>query len=178
MEQSKRGCLSVARSILNHKLIGKKLESYLKVCRRSHLACHYGTDTFGRWSINCKCVFFFQGENPFVGNQDEQDPEDGMANEAAEVTSEAAAGQAEVKDEAVPEVETVKEEMEEVEVEPATAAVKEEPEEEEGNMEQENAEMEGFEVGEDEDEGYIVHNEFEEGGFQDPGEEDEGANVA
>lgn len=31
MEQSKRACLSVARSILNHKLIGKKLESYLKV---------------------------------------------------------------------------------------------------------------------------------------------------
>lgn len=33
MEQSKRASLSVARSILNHKLIGKKLESYLKVCR-------------------------------------------------------------------------------------------------------------------------------------------------
>lgn len=32
MEQSKRASLSVARSILNHKLIGKKLESYLKVC--------------------------------------------------------------------------------------------------------------------------------------------------
>ena len=31
MEQSKRGSLSVARSILNHKIIGKKLESYLKV---------------------------------------------------------------------------------------------------------------------------------------------------
>lgn len=31
MEQSKRASLSVARSILNHKLIGKKLESYLKV---------------------------------------------------------------------------------------------------------------------------------------------------
>ncbi|CAL8330782.1 unnamed protein product [Lota lota] len=48
MEQSKRGSLSVARSILNHKIIGKKLESYLK------------------------------GENPFIGNQDEQDPEDSM----------------------------------------------------------------------------------------------------
>lgn len=32
MEQSKRASLSVARSILNHKVIGKKLESYLKVC--------------------------------------------------------------------------------------------------------------------------------------------------
>lgn len=31
MEQSKRSSLSVARSILNHKVIGKKLESYLKV---------------------------------------------------------------------------------------------------------------------------------------------------
>lgn len=37
MEQSKRASLSVARSILNHKLIGKKLESYLKV--RLHAAC-------------------------------------------------------------------------------------------------------------------------------------------
>lgn len=35
MEQSKRASLSVARSILNHKVIGKKLESYLKVCDRS-----------------------------------------------------------------------------------------------------------------------------------------------
>lgn len=34
MEQSKRASLSVARSILNHKLIGKKLESYLKVRQR------------------------------------------------------------------------------------------------------------------------------------------------
>ncbi len=31
MEQSKRASLSVARSILNHKVIGKKLESFLKV---------------------------------------------------------------------------------------------------------------------------------------------------
>ncbi|XP_036395437.1 A-kinase anchor protein 8-like [Megalops cyprinoides] len=44
MEQSKRSSLSVARSILNHKVIGKKLESYLK------------------------------GENPFSGNeQDPED---------------------------------------------------------------------------------------------------------
>ncbi|KAF4075535.1 hypothetical protein AMELA_G00235480 [Ameiurus melas] len=48
MEQSKRSSLSVARSILNHKVIGKKLESYLK------------------------------GENPFTDNQDDQDPEDSM----------------------------------------------------------------------------------------------------
>lgn len=37
MEQSKRSSLSVARSILNHKVIGKKLESYLKVCVCSSL---------------------------------------------------------------------------------------------------------------------------------------------
>uniref|UniRef100_A0A9J7Z0I5 A kinase (PRKA) anchor protein 8-like n=1 Tax=Cyprinus carpio carpio TaxID=630221 RepID=A0A9J7Z0I5_CYPCA len=54
MEQSKRSSLSVARSILNHKVIGKKLESYLK------------------------------GENPFNGNQDDQDPEDSMVMEVSE----------------------------------------------------------------------------------------------
>ncbi|XP_060755302.1 A-kinase anchor protein 8-like isoform X1 [Neoarius graeffei] len=48
MEQSKRSSLSVARSILNHKVIGKKLERYLK------------------------------GENPFTDTQDDQDPEDSM----------------------------------------------------------------------------------------------------
>ncbi|KAM9454574.1 A-kinase anchor protein 8-like isoform 3-T3 [Clarias gariepinus] len=48
MEQSKRSSLSVARSILNHKVIGKKLESYLK------------------------------GENPFTDAPDDQDPEDSM----------------------------------------------------------------------------------------------------
>ncbi|XP_016114828.1 A-kinase anchor protein 8-like isoform X2 [Sinocyclocheilus grahami] len=54
MEQSKRSSLSVARSILNHKVIGKKLESYLK------------------------------GEDPFIGNQDDQDPEDSMVMEVSE----------------------------------------------------------------------------------------------
>uniref|UniRef100_A0A8C2BAN8 A kinase (PRKA) anchor protein 8-like n=1 Tax=Cyprinus carpio TaxID=7962 RepID=A0A8C2BAN8_CYPCA len=54
MEQSKRSSLSVARSILNHKVIGKKLESFLK------------------------------GENPFTGNQDDQDPEDAMVMEVSE----------------------------------------------------------------------------------------------
>ncbi|XP_030636191.1 A-kinase anchor protein 8-like [Chanos chanos] len=55
MEQSKRSSLSVARSILNHKVIGKKLESYLK------------------------------GENPFTGNQDDQDAEESMVMEVSEV---------------------------------------------------------------------------------------------
>lgn len=35
MEQSKRACVSVARSILNHKFISKKLELYIKVCTES-----------------------------------------------------------------------------------------------------------------------------------------------
>uniref|UniRef100_G3Q8P0 A kinase (PRKA) anchor protein 8-like n=2 Tax=Gasterosteus aculeatus TaxID=69293 RepID=G3Q8P0_GASAC len=67
MEQSKRASLSVARSILNHKLIGKKLESYLK------------------------------RENPFTGNHDDQDAEDSMVMDVSELelTSEAADEQAE-----------------------------------------------------------------------------------
>lgn len=48
MEQSKRASLSVARSILNHKLIGKKLESYLKVCIITQ---------FIRTKINSNAVF-------------------------------------------------------------------------------------------------------------------------
>uniref|UniRef100_A0AAZ3RDQ2 C2H2 AKAP95-type domain-containing protein n=1 Tax=Oncorhynchus tshawytscha TaxID=74940 RepID=A0AAZ3RDQ2_ONCTS len=73
MEQSKRASLSVARSILNHKIIGKKLESYLK------------------------------GENPFLGNQDDQDPEDSMIMEVseAELTNESLAET--TKEEAGPE---------------------------------------------------------------------------
>ncbi|MBN3324192.1 GPR54 protein, partial [Atractosteus spatula] len=54
MEQSKRSSLSVARSILNHKVIGKKLESYLK------------------------------GENPFTNNPDEQDPDESMPMDVTE----------------------------------------------------------------------------------------------
>ncbi|XP_045065225.1 A-kinase anchor protein 8-like [Coregonus clupeaformis] len=75
MEQSKRASLSVARSILNHKIIGKKLESYLK------------------------------GENPFLGNQDDQDPEDSMTMEVseAELTNESLAEAETTKEEAGPE---------------------------------------------------------------------------
>ncbi|XP_023677670.1 A-kinase anchor protein 8-like isoform X2 [Paramormyrops kingsleyae] len=50
MEQSKRASLSVARSILNHKVISRKLELYLK------------------------------GENPFSSNPDEQDPDEHAAD--------------------------------------------------------------------------------------------------
>lgn len=53
MEQSKRASLSVARSILNHKLIGKKLESYLKVCVR--LLYYYPVTT----KISSNVVFRF-----------------------------------------------------------------------------------------------------------------------
>ncbi|XP_028828034.1 A-kinase anchor protein 8-like [Denticeps clupeoides] len=54
MDMSKVQSLSVARSILNHKIIGKKLESYLN------------------------------GENPFIGNPDDQDPEDSMVMDGSE----------------------------------------------------------------------------------------------
>uniref|UniRef100_A0A3Q4GKT6 A kinase (PRKA) anchor protein 8-like n=1 Tax=Neolamprologus brichardi TaxID=32507 RepID=A0A3Q4GKT6_NEOBR len=170
MEQSKRASLSVARSILNHKLIGKKLESYLK------------------------------GENPFTGNQDEQDPEDSMAMDVSEleVTGEAAESQAEgepAKDEPAPEGEISKEVVEgeagetaeaaaaaSEEAAPAAAAAagteeeeeeEEKMEEEQGNQNEENQdEEEGFEIGEEEDEGYVVHDEIgEEGLHGDLGDE-------
>lgn len=165
MEQSKRASLSVARSILNHKLIGKKLESYLK------------------------------GENPFTGNQDEQDPEDSMAMDVSEleVTGEVAESQAEgepAKDEPAPEGEISKEvvEGEAGETAEAAAAASEEApvaaagteeeeeekmEEEQGNQNEENQdEEEGFEIGEEEDEGYVVHDEIgEEGLHGDLGDE-------
>ncbi|KAL1005072.1 hypothetical protein UPYG_G00054120 [Umbra pygmaea] len=74
MEQSKRASLSVARSILNHKVIGKKLESYLK------------------------------GENPFLGNLDDQDPDDSMMEVSeAEMTNESLVEAEPCKEEAVPE---------------------------------------------------------------------------
>uniref|UniRef100_A0A3B5AW41 A-kinase anchor protein 8-like n=1 Tax=Stegastes partitus TaxID=144197 RepID=A0A3B5AW41_9TELE len=166
MEQSKRASLSVARSILNHKLIGKKLESYLK------------------------------GENPFTGNQDDQDPEDSMVMDVSELelTGETADGQTEaapVKDEPVSEGDLSKEvvEGEAAEAAAAEAAVAAAEEEEEGaqaeveaqteeeKMEEElgnQEEEEGFEVGEEEeeeDEGYVVHDEIDEEGL--PGDLEE-----
>ncbi|XP_062865815.1 A-kinase anchor protein 8-like isoform X2 [Trichomycterus rosablanca] len=54
MEQSKWSCASVARSILNHKVISKKLETFLK------------------------------GENPFTDDQDKQDLDDSMTLEETE----------------------------------------------------------------------------------------------
>ncbi|XP_074553672.1 A-kinase anchor protein 8-like [Halichoeres trimaculatus] len=146
MEQSKRASLSVARSILNHKLIGKKLESYLK------------------------------GENPFIGNQDDQDPEDSMVMDVSELelTNETTEGQT---DKSATEEPTAEGEasQEAVEGEAVEAAKEEKMEEEEelvmegeegqGNHEEE----EGFEVGEEEEEGFVVHDEIGEEGL--PGEE-------
>uniref|UniRef100_A0A3Q1EGL0 A kinase (PRKA) anchor protein 8-like n=1 Tax=Acanthochromis polyacanthus TaxID=80966 RepID=A0A3Q1EGL0_9TELE len=156
MEQSKRASLSVARSILNHKLIGKKLESYLK------------------------------GENPFTGNQDDQDPEDSMVMDVSEMelTGEAADGQTEaapVKDEPQSEGDQGKEVVEGEEA--ATAADEEVAQIEEEKMEEElgnQEEEEGFEVGEEEeeDEGYVVHDEIDEEGLPvDPEVEDQDVGV-
>ncbi|XP_011611158.2 A-kinase anchor protein 8-like isoform X1 [Takifugu rubripes] len=159
MEQSKRASLSVARSILNHKLIGKKLESYLK------------------------------GENPFSGNQDDQDPEDSMVIEGSEqeLISEAAGGET-VEGPVQPEGEAGQEEFE-GEAPAATGADEEKIEEEQGTQgegeevaveeeeQQDNQEEdEGFEIG-GEEEGYVVQDEIGEEGLHIE-LEDEGLEVA
>ncbi|XP_078131484.1 A-kinase anchor protein 8-like isoform X2 [Sander vitreus] len=152
MEQSKRASLSVARSILNHKVIGKKLESYLK------------------------------GENPFTGNQDDQDPEDSMVMDVSEMelTNETADNQTEaaaVKDEPAAEEETGQKAVEgEAAAAVVAAAAEEEKMEEdlgmEGEEEQGNQEEdEGFEIGDEE--GYVVHDEIGEEGLQEEEEEEE-----
>ncbi|XP_035493416.2 A-kinase anchor protein 8-like [Scophthalmus maximus] len=175
MEQSKRASLSVARSILNHKLIGKKLESYLK------------------------------GENPFTGNQDDVDAEDSMVMDVSELelTSETADGETEqteqteappLKDdgpaaaegdaggqeaaegEAAAAVVVAAEEEEKMEEEQGVVAA-EEKEKEKGTQEEEE---DGFEIGDEEgeEEGYVVHDEIGEedlqGDQEAEKEEDEG----
>ncbi|KAM7394611.1 hypothetical protein PAMP_021401 [Pampus punctatissimus] len=154
MEQSKRASLSVARSILNHKLIGKKLESYLK------------------------------GENPFIGNQDDQDPEDSMVMDVSEMeltneTADSHTEVAQVKEELVSEGETDQQAVE-GEAAATSAADVEKMEEElgmEGEEEQENQEEdEGLEVEEEEEEeeeGYVVHDEIGDEGLQGEQEADE-----
>ncbi|XP_069023020.1 A-kinase anchor protein 8-like [Embiotoca jacksoni] len=188
MEQSKRASLSVARSILNHKLIGKKLESYLK------------------------------GENPFTGIQDDQDPEDSMVMDVSELefTSETADNQTEVapiNEEAATEGETGNEVVEggaaaaaaaaaddedddddaaaddaaaaaadddaaadaaDAEAEEEKMEEEEEEEEQQGNQDEE----EGYEVGDEENEGYVMHDEIGEEGLQDDLEEEEGVEAA
>ncbi|XP_051940186.1 A-kinase anchor protein 8-like isoform X2 [Hippocampus zosterae] len=154
MEQSKKSSLSVARSILNHKVIGKKLESYLK------------------------------GENPFTGNPQGQEASDSMVVDATEGQKESviaeegtqaveAAAQQEPEVEAVKEVKMAAEEEEREEGE--KEAFMESAEEEQESLEHQEGEAEGeeeFEVAEDEEddeEGYVVHDEIDE---------EEGAEVA
>ncbi|KAK7160974.1 hypothetical protein R3I94_003828 [Phoxinus phoxinus] len=116
MEQSKRASLSVARSILNHKVIGKKLESYLK------------------------------GENPFNGNQDDQDPEDSMVMDVSE---------GDLTNESLNEVKPEEEPPQAEGAEPVAEAVGNgEGHDEEMKMEMGGAtEEEGVEAGEGEEEG-------------------------
>ncbi|XP_069051835.1 A-kinase anchor protein 8-like isoform X2 [Lepisosteus oculatus] len=139
MEQSKRSSLSVARSILNHKVIGKKLESYLK------------------------------GENPFTNNPDEQDPDESMPMDVTEgeVLNESQGdgapegeGEGEAEAEGVLSSQAGEEEEEEV---------KEEEEEGEGLEMEDEGDMEGvpgeevLELGEEEgNEEEVEGNEVEE----------------
>lgn len=151
MEQSKRVGLSIARSILNHKLISKKLESYLK------------------------------GENPFFDNPDEQEADDSVAMDVsgAEASGEQAdsqplegllpsdvlegepeGGQLEAEGEAAEEP-TEEGTTEEGATEVATAPDEEHMEGAEGT--EMPADEEGFELGDEEDGSYVVEDEFTEG---------------
>ncbi|XP_039511464.1 A-kinase anchor protein 8-like isoform X2 [Pimephales promelas] len=138
MEQSKRASLSVARSILNHKVIGKKLESYLK------------------------------GENPFNGNQEDQDPEDSMVMEVSE---------GDVTNESVNEPKQEEEEPQAEEAEPVAEAVGNGAgHDEEMKMEMGGAtEEEGVEAGEGEEGVEAGEGEEEEEGVEgvEVGEEEE-----
>uniref|UniRef100_A0A3Q3RSN4 A kinase (PRKA) anchor protein 8-like n=1 Tax=Mastacembelus armatus TaxID=205130 RepID=A0A3Q3RSN4_9TELE len=148
MEQSKRASLSVARSILNHKLIGKKLESYLKDDQ--------------------------DPEDSMVMDVSEVS-EMGITSEAADSQT-AAVAEVSVKEEPVLEGETGQE-VADGEA-PLEEKMEEElGMEGEGEQDQENQEEdEGFEVGEEEEEeegGYVVHDEIGEEGLHGSLEEDE-----
>uniref|UniRef100_A0A3B4B3H9 C2H2 AKAP95-type domain-containing protein n=1 Tax=Periophthalmus magnuspinnatus TaxID=409849 RepID=A0A3B4B3H9_9GOBI len=142
MEQSKRASLSVARSILNHKVIGKKLESYLK------------------------------GENPFFDNPDEQEPDDSMAMDVSgtELTGEQADSQplegltpSDALEEAPLSLEV--EGATEVSLQEGTEAVTGASlvkEDHVGQAAEFHPEDEGFELG-DEECSFVVHDELPEG---------------
>ncbi|XP_060715881.1 A-kinase anchor protein 8-like isoform X1 [Tachysurus vachellii] len=157
MEQSKRSSLSVARSILNHKVIGKKLESYLK------------------------------GENPFTDNQDDQDPEDSMMEVSecdVELTQEGKQGEAELSDTGrepgvVGNGDGHEEEMkiEEGEGGDKGREVEGERGEEEGEGVQEEEEEDGVEVKEEEEEDGVEVKEDEDGVEVKEGEEEDGVEV-
>ncbi|XP_034043678.1 A-kinase anchor protein 8-like isoform X2 [Thalassophryne amazonica] len=161
MEQSKRASLVVTRSILNHKLIGKKLESYLK------------------------------GENPFIDDQDQEDSmvmdvseiESDHQKEAAATAEDKPAPEGEESKEET-EGDVTEEKMEE---EQQQLGVEGEEKEEEGKGEKENngeeqenkeeqGSEEGFVVrGEREDQPYDVYDIGEEGVLAElEEEEDEG----
>lgn len=127
----------------------------------------------------------FQGENPFSGNQGDQDPEDSIAMDVSELelTNETVNDQrddAPIKDELVAERE-MSQEVVEGEAEVASEEKMEEKLGMEGEEKQQTQEEEGFEVGEEEEEeGYVVRDEIGEEGLQGEveGEEvEEGAEV-
>ncbi|XP_057699003.1 A-kinase anchor protein 8-like [Corythoichthys intestinalis] len=132
MEQSKRSSLSVARSILNHKVIGKKLESYLS------------------------------GENPFVGNQEGQGAPESMlveeteeqpaVTEDKEVTEDVEAVTKASEGEPAQEENTENEEVKEEAGMP----------EEQGNQNEEEGEEGFEVGEDEDEEGYVVHDEIDE----------------
>ncbi|XP_013871264.1 A-kinase anchor protein 8-like [Austrofundulus limnaeus] len=156
MVQSNWDSLSVARSILNHKIISKKLESYLK------------------------------GENPFADNQDPEGSvamdvsEMELTGETAGDQTTDTQVQDEPKGEGAADG-TQEEPAAEPQDESTGAAVEKEGEEaagEEEKMEEEDHEIlgaEGFAVGdeEDDDEGYVVHDAFGDEGLQGDQEDNE-----
>lgn len=131
-------------------------------------------DTGGHTKYSLWKLCTSQGENPFTGNQDDQDPEDSMvmdvsevelANETTDSQTEAAAAPCELATEG----ETTQE-LAEGEAEAGAPAEEEKMEEELGMQGEEELgnpeEEEGFEVGEEEEEGYVVHDEIGEEGLQ------------
>ncbi|KAM8843602.1 A-kinase anchor protein 8-like isoform 1-T1 [Synchiropus picturatus] len=150
MEFSKKASLAVARSILNHKFIGMKLEKYLK------------------------------GENPFTDRDENdpeetiltEAAEGGEAAEGAECQAEAMADDKEpvVEEEAAEETEKTEEqetdkveeeEEEQQQQQPELQAQEENGQELEGNPEED----EGFEMGDD-DGGFFVRDEIGDENFQ------------
>ncbi|XP_055014556.1 A-kinase anchor protein 8-like isoform X2 [Boleophthalmus pectinirostris] len=141
MEQSKRASLSVARSILNHKVIGKKLESYLK------------------------------GENPFFDNPDEQEPDDSMAMDVSgtELSGEQADSQplegltpSDALEETPLSLEIEGPEQEEAEAGLGAGLAKEDHVDQAEDAEF-HPEEEGFELGDEEDCSFVVRDELPEG---------------
>lgn len=93
MEQSKKSSLMVARSILNNKIISKKLERYLKVRRAAPGSPPLPVPAGPPFSI---CVPSPQGENPFTDSpEEEKEQEEAEGGALDEGTLVEAAGGAE-----------------------------------------------------------------------------------